>query len=324
MSPAPVRLALLGLGNMGLAHLDILTALPAQVQVTALADGHAPFLARAGERVPAAARYLDPLACVQSADVDAVMVVTADDTHHRLVAAAVARGLPVFCEKPLTTSSALSWELVAAERARGRRLVQVGFMRRYDPGYRALHQRLASGRAGAPVLISGRHHNPAAVNDFDARELITSSASHDIDLFRWFCDDDVAEVSARTHADPTGATVMVALTLTSRSGVIGVVEVGRGPGLRYDIGFDVVAGRAALSLDEVTAGPGRLVTDDWFARFADAYRAQDQAWLAGLAGDGADSPGAGAYDGYAVNAVIDAALSALHSGRPQPVELRER
>jgi myo-inositol 2-dehydrogenase / D-chiro-inositol 1-dehydrogenase len=325
MSTARVRLALIGLGNMGTAHLEIFARLQPQAQISAVADNHVPFAERAGSQVPTAIVFRDPLDCVKSADVDAVVVATADETHHEIVRACIARGLFVLCEKPLTTSADQSWQLVNAERAAGRRLVQVGYMRRFDADYQRLHRTLQSGSFGEPVLISQRHRNPLAAIKFDERELIASSASHDIDTFRWLCGEDIREVSAITKTSQDGSTVAVVLTLTSRSGALGVVELGRGPGLKYDIGCDIVGSCGALSLDPPTRTDcataeglaAQANPDAWMERFHGAYRSQDAAWLAAVAAK--SSIGPSAYDGYATNVVIDAALASLASGRAQSV-----
>jgi myo-inositol 2-dehydrogenase / D-chiro-inositol 1-dehydrogenase len=311
VSITPVRLALIGLGNMGMTHLAIFASLQPQVRVSAVADSHVPFAERAATRLPTAAVFHDALDCVNNADIDAVVVATADDNHYRIVDACIARGLFVLCEKPLTTSADLSLQLVNAERACGRRLVQVGYMRRFDADYQNMHRALQSGRVGEPILISQRHRNPLAVITFDEHELIASSASHDIDVFRWLCGEDVKEVSAVTKTSQDGSTVTVVLTLTSSSGVLGVIELVRGPGLHYDIGCDILGSRGALTL----ASP--ILTDDWMKRFHHAYRSQDTAWLTAVATQ--SNTGASAYDGYATNAVIDAALAALASGRTQSV-----
>ena len=311
MSTAPVRLALIGLGNMGMAHLQIFKSLEPQARISALADSHVPFAERAAAHLPAATVFHDPFDCVNNADVDAMVVATADDTHHEIVRACIERGLSVLCEKPLTTSADQSLQLVNAERATGRRLVQVGYMRRFDAGYQDVVRTLRSGRVGQPVLISQRHRNPLAVITFDERQLISSSASHDIDLFRWLSGEEITEVSAVAKTSEDGSAVAVVLTLTSRSGVVGVIELGRGPAMTYDIGCEVVGSRGSVTLDS------SALADGWMERFHGAYRAQDAAWLAAAASQSATGPSA--YDGYANNAVIDAALAALNSGRAQPV-----
>jgi myo-inositol 2-dehydrogenase/D-chiro-inositol 1-dehydrogenase len=323
VSTAPVRLALIGLGNMGMAHLAIFTSLRPQVQIIAVADSHVSFAQRAASQVLNATVFHDVLDCVNNADVDAVVVATADGTHHGIVEACIARGLFVFCEKPLTTSADKSLQLVNAERGCGRRLVQVGYMRRYDAGYQRMYQTLQSGRVGEPVLISQRHHNPLAVINFDEQQLIASSASHDIDLFRWFCGEEINEVSSIAKTSNDGSTVIVVLTLTSQSGVLGVIELGRGPWLQYDIDCGIVSSAGALTLapptatDRVTAdaGAAQPTPAAWMERFEQAYRSQDAAWLAAVAAKTSNGPSA--YDGYATNAVMDAALASLASGRAQ-------
>jgi myo-inositol 2-dehydrogenase / D-chiro-inositol 1-dehydrogenase len=310
----PIRVALIGLGAMGSRHLEILSSLAPQVEIVAVADTHPPFAERAAAIAPSAKAFHHPLACLDESNVDAAIVATADDAHHEIVEACLARGIYVLCEKPLTTSAEQSRQLVEAERATGRRLVQVGYMRRFDDDYRRTSDALHSGQVGAPVLISQRHRNPWAVNDFDAQKLITSSASHDIDVFRWLTREEVTEVSAA--ASQSDDTVVVVLRLKSASGVLGVVELGRGPGMHYDIGCDVIASRGTLTLTS-PASPA-AAPDSWIERFNAAYRAQDTAWIGGVAAE--SITGASAYDGYAANAVVAAALSALRDGNSRIVD----
>jgi myo-inositol 2-dehydrogenase/D-chiro-inositol 1-dehydrogenase len=327
VSIAPVRLALIGLGNMGMAHLQIFKSLEPQARISAVADSHVRFAERAAAAVPTAAVFHDALDCVHNADVDAVVVATADHTHHEIVHACIGRGLPVLCEKPLTTSADQSLQLVNAERTTGRRLVQVGYMRRFDRDYQNMHRTLQSGQVGELVLISQRHRNPLSVITFDEQELIASSASHDIDIFRWLTGEDIKGVSAIAKTSQDGSSVTVVVTLTSQSGVLGVMELGRGPAMPYDIGCEVIGSHGALTLASRTdplAADGSATQpkpDAWMERFGQAYRAEDAAWLAAVAAK--SNTGASAYDGYATNVVIDAALAALASGRTQAVRQRK-
>jgi len=308
---------------MGSAHLEILADLP-QGTIAAIADPHAPFADRAAALTPGAAVSYDPIDCVNNADIDAVIIATADDTHFDISQACIARGLPVLCEKPLTTTAHQSRQIVDAEHAAGRPLVQVGWMRRFDTDYHALHHQLHAANGGTPVLISQRHRNPLSVIKFDERELITSSASHDIDIFRWLTGDEVSEVSATSTTSSDGNTVLVVLTLTSQSGALGVMELVRGPGLSYDIGCEIITSTGPLTLTASEPDPADLLhpgAEAWMQRFAQAYRAQDAAWLAAIA-NGTNVAGATANDGYAVNTVIDAALASLAGGRAEEVHLQ--
>jgi myo-inositol 2-dehydrogenase/D-chiro-inositol 1-dehydrogenase len=306
---------------MGSAHLEIFTGLP-QAQITAIADSHAPFADRAATHAPDAAVFYDPLDCVNTAEIDAVVIATTDETHFALTQACITRRLPVLCEKPLTTTSHQSLQIVEAEHAAGRRLVQVGWMRRFDKDYQILRDTLRDS-GGEPILISQRHRNPLSVIKFDERELITSSASHDIDVFRWLTGEDIVEVSATTKTSQDDAAVLVILTLISQSGILGVMELVRGPGLSYDIGCDVVTASGALALTPSAPDPADLLhpgAEAWMQRFAPAYRTQDAAWLSAM--HSTALPGASAYDGYATNTVIDAALASLASGHAETVQVQ--
>lgn len=323
MSSHVVRVGLIGLGGMGSAHREILASMP-NAHITAIADPHPPFADRTSAQLPSATAFYDAIDCVNHADIDAAIIATADDTHFDIVQACITRGLPVLCEKPLTTTADQSRQIVDAEHAAGRPLVQVGWMRRFDNDYKILHNTMQAQQPRSPVLINQRHRNPLSVITFDERELITSSASHDIDIFRWLSGDDIATVSATSTTSATGDTVLVVLTLASQTGILGTMELVRGPGLTYDIGCDVVTSAGALTMTPTPPDPADLLhpgAEAWMQRFAQAYRAQDAAWLTAVT-DGTNVAGATAYDGYAVNTVIDAALAALVSGRAESVALQ--
>lgn len=68
-------------------------------------------------------------------NLDAIVIAAPDPLHHELVTTALARGLHVFCEKPLCYSPEEIADIIAA-RDRAGRVVQVGYMKRFDPAYR--------------------------------------------------------------------------------------------------------------------------------------------------------------------------------------------
>ena len=80
-------------------------------------------------------------------EVEAVIVASWGPTHAAFVLAAIKAGKPVFCEKPLATTEADCSAILDAEAAFGRRLVQVGFMRRFDPQYLAMKETIDRARS---------------------------------------------------------------------------------------------------------------------------------------------------------------------------------
>jgi myo-inositol 2-dehydrogenase/D-chiro-inositol 1-dehydrogenase len=310
---------------MGLHHLTIFERLAPWAQLIAVADSHPPFAERAAAVVPAAKVFHDPLDCLSNVDIDAVVVATADPTHYGIVDACIARGIYVLCEKPLTLSAQESLQLVKAERASGRRLVQVGYMRRYDSDYRHIHDTIRSGRVGQPILIRQRHHNPLTFNNFQAQQLIASSAAHDIDLFRWLTGEQRSVVTCAAKHSEDGSTLTVLLTLPSESCDPRCCRSRSRTGMHYDIGLDLVAatavsllGSPSLTTTAVSDGvAARRLPDSWIERFDGAYRTQNATWMTAIANHSIDGPST--YDGYATNAVADAALAALRTGGAQAV-----
>lgn len=319
----PVRVAVLGLGVMGRGHLEVLSRLAPWVVVGALADVSADALAAAAGSLPGVPAYDDPLGCIARADVDAVLVASSDSSHAALVLACLDRGLPVLCEKPMTTSAQEAAEIVRREQGLGRRLVHVGFMRRFDPHYRALRQVLQAGEVGEPMVLTQRHHNPSGAVPPTAETLLTSSATHDIDVTRWLL-GEVTDV--RCDLVDAGSAVALRLTMRTASGALSVSDLGSGPGLTYDVDAELVGSTGVLR----TGAPGTVTRavgeraaayppSDWLTRFDAAYLAQAVAWLRSLriaerTEAGGTGP-AGARDGWANAVVVEAALAALPPAR---------
>ena len=117
--------------------------------------------------------------------------------------AAIAAGKPVFCEKPLATTQEACLRIIEAEVAFGRRLVQVGYMRRYDAAYRALKAVVDSGEIGAPLLMHCAHRNPSVPAHYTREMAITDTAVHEIDMVRWmFGEEIVAAAGAQPRSEP--------------------------------------------------------------------------------------------------------------------------
>src|SRR3712207_5616035 len=172
-----IGVGVIGTGIMGSDHARTLASSTKGAALVAVADAdreRAAALAAATrvERVQG-----DGLAVMYDPAVGAVLIAAPDPTHEELVLACLAVGKPVLCEKPLSPTIEGCLRIIAAETALGRRLVQVGFMRRFDPGYRAMQAALASGRVGAPLMMHCVHRNAGAPQD---RKSVVSGKSVDL------------------------------------------------------------------------------------------------------------------------------------------------
>lgn len=311
-----VRVAVLGLGNMGRTHLALLRELSSEqpVVVSAVADVSDAAVARALDGAGAECRgSTDPLALLHEVAVDAVVVASADAAHAELVHACLDRGLPVLCEKPLTTSVPESAEIVERERSLGRRLVQVGFMRRYDVTFAAVADAVRQGAVGAAAVVRTVHRNPLHAYAFEPSVLVRNSASHDVDLVRWTTDDEVVEVGCEQVADTGSDFAAVLLRMRTRAGALAITELAYGPACGYLVGLDVLARNGSLATPMERA-------EDWSGRFDDAYRRQMRAWTTAVREGVPDPRGATAEDGLAVSRVLAAAEQSWRTGAVITVE----
>jgi myo-inositol 2-dehydrogenase / D-chiro-inositol 1-dehydrogenase len=302
-----VNVGVIGAGLMGSTHARLLARAIPGTSVVAIADPVAP----AGELTP----YTDGLELIADPAVEAVVVASPAATHEPYVLACLQAGKRVLCEKPLATSAAAALRIVEAERAVGRRLLTVGFMRRFDPGYVDLKTRLDAGAIGAPLLMHCAHRNVSVHDFFDSAMILTDSAVHEVDVARWLLDDEVTRVTV--HAPRTtgrGLRDPQLLLLETASGRLVDVEAFVSAGYGYDIRCEVVGEDGTLELLDPATGTRHAIAADFRERFATAYLHELQAWAAG-------GEGATAWDGYAAAAVAEAAVQSLETGRPADVRL---
>ena len=132
-----LRVGVIGTGAMGTAHVRALAESVPATRVAAVYDMDTKRAGAVAETVGATVAT-SAEALVASADVDAVVIASPDMTHPELAIACLEAGKPVMCEKPLAPTSKEALRVVEAEVAGGRKLVQLGFVRRFDPGFRAL------------------------------------------------------------------------------------------------------------------------------------------------------------------------------------------
>lgn len=140
-----VRIGVVGAGLIGqVEHIPNLRRLSTYFEIVGIADASAQMRAELGRRgFRAFADVRELLAC----DLDAVLVAAPDQYHAEITLAALERGLNVFCEKPLCFSVDEAEE-VATARDRAGKVVQVGYMKRFDPAYEMLRTLLPGDGAG--------------------------------------------------------------------------------------------------------------------------------------------------------------------------------
>jgi len=317
-----VGVGVIGTGVMGAEHARLLRSETPGAHLAGVFDADA---ARAEAAAAGAAVFSDPQALIASERVDAVVVASPDATHAELALACLKVGKPVLCEKPLAASTAQALSVVEAEVALGRRLIQVGYMRRFDAGYQELKQLQQADGVGETVLLHNIHRNARAPDWFTEAMAVTNSFVHEIDVSRWLTGAEM--ISARVEAAPGGDPLLI--TMRTNRGQIVSTEVFLNAAYGYHVHAELVgrAGAVALAPPSLTRqnrdGRGGLVyPDNWIPRFADAYRRQMAAWV-GAARSGA-AVGASAWDGYVASAIADQIVAAMAEGREAKLKYATR
>jgi myo-inositol 2-dehydrogenase/D-chiro-inositol 1-dehydrogenase len=323
-----IRVGLIGAGIMGADHARIIARDIPGAKLQVICDADQARARAIADETGAAATATDPQTVVANPDVDAVLIASPDATHAPLTMAAIALGKPVLCEKPLAPTSAEALQVIEAEVRGGKRLVQTGYMRRFDPAYVEMKAALASGALGKAMMFHCFHRNVSAPDWFTAEMAITNSAPHEFDIARFVLEAEYVSISAFTpkSAGPLRPGSPVIMVVETAAGHIVNIEVNVNAAYGYDVRGELVGEKGSVSLRSpfhsemsLNLTSGLSYPKDWRPRFAEAYRLQNQAWIKSITTG--QPVGASAWDGYAATAIAEAGVKALASGAAQKVQM---
>ena len=292
---ARLNVGVVGLGRLGRVYARDLAGRIPETRLVAVADP-APGLASeiaAEFDVPHA--YTDATALMNDDTVDAIVIVTPTHIHREQVIAAAATKKPTFCEKPPALSLAEIADMKRAIESSGM-LFQMGFMRRFDPGYAAAKKQIDAGRIGTPLVFKATSRDPFRpsleyANPKSSGGMLIDMGIHDFDLARWFMGDvrSVAAIGA-TIAYPELATVgdidNAIASLTFANGKLGVVDLTRSGIYGYDISTEILGLEGTIRIGYLRETPIMIMTKAngvshdtvpyFMERFRDAYTNQLQ------------------------------------------------
>ena len=298
-----LNIALIGCGMIGREHIERIQNRIRGAKIVAVCDVFEEGAKKGAEIAGAGTKiYTDFNEAINDPDVNAVVVTTPGQFHKGPVLAAIKAGKPVFSEKPLANTAADGKEIVEAEMAGGKHLVQVGFMRRYDRGYRQVKELIAMA--------------------------VTDTAIHEIDVLPWLVNDEWDEVQCimpKTNSKVKNALkdpqIMI---MKTKGGIINMLEVNVNCGFGYDINCEVVCENGVVNLPCPSFPTVRYanevatkIEDNWILRFIDSYDVEIQDWVDhALKGE---TGGSSAWDGYVASITADALVKSQTSGVPEKV-----
>jgi myo-inositol 2-dehydrogenase / D-chiro-inositol 1-dehydrogenase len=297
-----LRLGVIGVGRIGAFHARTLLSV-ATVESVSLGDLDAARAACLAAELGAGAAST-PEALVEGG-IDALVIAAPTPAHRALLSLAAAAKVPTFCEKPVALDLP-TLDAVIAEAAGI--LVQVGFQRRFDAGYRAGRDAIASGAVGKTLVLRAATHDPSPppeayiatsggifrdlhIHDFDAiryitgREIVEVYADGAVRETPWFADhDDVDVATAALRLD---------------DGTLAIVSGTRHDPLGYDVRLEVFGTKDSIVVGVDDHSPIRSVEPgapkpkkgyaNFMERFAAAYRAELETFVECVR-DGKPSP----------------------------------
>jgi myo-inositol 2-dehydrogenase/D-chiro-inositol 1-dehydrogenase len=330
-----LRIAVLGVGMMGADHVARITSRISGARVAVVNDYMTEKAQEVAASVPGAQVAADPFDAIADDDVDAILLATPGPTHEKQLLACLEQGKPVLCEKPLTTDSGSSLEVVRREAALGTPLIQVGFMRRFDPEYQQLKMLIDGGELGQPLVMHCAHRNPVVPPSFDSAMVVRDSLVHEVDVTRFLLGEEIASVQIikpmPNRGAPRGLQDPQIAIFQTVSGRHVDVEVFVTTGVAYEVRTEVVGelGSATIGLDvglvrkSAPGTWGGRITPGFRERFGIAYDIEVQRWVDAVR-SGVNVDGPTAWDGYAAVAVCEAGVRSLESGERVDVELADR
>ena len=313
-----IAVGLIGAGVMGKEHGRILSMHTPNAHLAGVCDFD-PDKARA---IAGKARiFSDPLDLITSKEIDAVLIASPDSTHADLVQACIDAGKPVLCEKPLAMSAEQARLIVEAECLKEQTFVQVGYMRRFDPGYIELKRLFETNAVGKPEILHNFHRNPIAPDWMTGDMLITNAFVHEIDVMRWVMDTELEAV--RITVAEKGDPMIIVARLAN--GAMSSTELYMNCKFGYQVHAELVGEEGTISLPEFSVPVinksghrAAHVPRNWIPRFLAAYQAQTQSWIQSII-SGVPNHGATAWDGYITTLIAE--HLADRSGTDQTIKL---
>jgi len=301
----PACIGLVGAGRAGMVHATNLMRYEPEAVLTAVVDERldaAERVAAGGERVQTFASLGEAL---QEIDLDAVVITTPTFTHRDLTVQAAEAGKNVFCEKPMALTVQDCRDMIDAANRAGV-ILQIGFMRRFQPEFVEAKRRVEAGDIGEPMIVKSLTRGPGLPPPW-AWDLRTSNGmlaevnSHDFDCVRWLAGSDIERVYAETSnwkgAD-RGVTTPdfydnAVVTLRFFSRALGTIDGTCPADYGYDARVELLGSQGLLIIGDVRGQPILEIRDrevgaiapihrTWPERFAEGYRAEMHAFVRAL------------------------------------------
>ncbi len=337
-----IRICMVGAGRVGKVHSNSITRHLPSGQVVALVDPVPEVLQATGGEYGIEAQFDSLQKALESVAFDAVVITTPTFTHKPLALLAAECGKHVFLEKPMALDIAECDNILGAVERAGV-LLQLGFMRRFDPEFAAAAARIEAGEIGRPMMIKTLTHGPGLPPAW-ARDLKTSNGmlaevnSHDWDTVRWLMGSNYDRVYTEVanfkgeanHVDTANFYDNALVNIRLESGGLAMISGICPCRYGYDARVEIYGEKGIMQVGELQGQAVVVCTDrdqglispiyrTWPERFAWGYINEMEHFIRSIQ-DGTPPKVGGAEGKWAVAGVLAATRSFLDQ---RPVSLNE-
>lgn len=182
-----LNIGLIGAGRMGKFHGETIAHRLVNANLYAVADPMAATVHNFLKDLDIEAEiYENPMDLINDTNIDAVVITSPAHTHTQNVLAAIEKGKPVFCEKPMAINIEEANRVIDVVE-NNNALVQVGFNRRFEKGFREAHAEILSGSIGTPQLLRSNTRDPklSGAEFIPKWTIFLETLIHDFDTLRY-------------------------------------------------------------------------------------------------------------------------------------------
>jgi predicted dehydrogenase len=334
-----IKICVIGSGRAGMIHARNFARRIERAQLVALCDPVEETLHAASKELDIKKTYTDYRRAIEDPEVDAVVVVTPTALHRDIVCYAAAHAKHVLCEKPMAMNEVECLEMIDAAKHNNVKL-QIGFMRRFDAGFRYAKQQVESGVIGDVVLVKSVTHGPSVpqpwMYDIDqSNGPLAEVSSHDIDTLHWFSNSYIDEVYAiggnyrspeakEKYPDFYDNVIMNARFI---NGAQGFLDGAQGVQYGYDARAEILGTHGIIHVGRstehsvLTISPNGIASpyvQSWRTLFLDAYLEEDVQFIKAILKD--TEPLVTGQDGLEAVRVVNAGNISIRENRPVSIK----
>jgi len=324
-----IKFAVIGVGRLGTCHAENLVHRIPNAELVTICDIRLDHAKETAERLGVEKVYESYDKMLAEMDIDAVVVTTPPAVHRECILAACKAKKHIFCEKPIGVTDEDLDLIDAAVAENADKVLQVGFMRRFDRSYADAKARVDRGEIGKVIKVRSISRDPSAqMDDFiklgpTLGGMFYDMSVHDLDLVRWFAGSEIESMYAiggiyefedfASFNDIDNC----AMLMRFKNGVMGEVEGSKNASCGYDVWMEIVGTKGTLLINSATT---TFVTQKdehgirnecspWFReRFAEAYQQEVKVFI-----DTVLTGGETAMSAYDARKVVEMATLATKS-----------